>query len=298
MLDIDLTGLQASKRAEGSCKGYFAGERNQYGRQLVRVSVPTYHETILSRLYPGNQGGSPLLKPAVTHVQAFLNLESEQRQRTILRTDAGLGTDDNVKWSLWAQYQILMKGYSGSRARSFAELLSEADWHKAPANGDRWIARAPKPLRFGKRLNVFVLRWPGKQRMHYGTLLSSLIQLSPDSTWALYDGRGAAEIEIKADKQGLRLPKRRKKSFAAQEGLILLTDLAHNILSWVHHWVLEKTSFADFGTERIVDELLCIPGQVEFMEGKLHKVALLKSHPYADEMRLILQNLLHFFEIS
>ena len=104
------------------------------------------------------------------------------------------------------------------------------------------------------------------------------------------------EIEIKADKQGLRVPKRRKKSFRAQEGLVLLTDLAHNILSWMHHWVLKDSLFTDFGTKRIVDELMCIPGRVEFMDGKLHKVALLETHPYADDMRLVLKELLDFFE--
>ena len=65
------------------------------------------------------------------------------------------------------------------------------------------------------------------------------------------------------------------------------------------HW--RKTGLGmhqDILVSQCLDELLCIPGQVEFVEEKLHKVALLKSHPYADEMRLILQNLLNFFEIS
>jgi len=87
------------------------------------------------------------------------------------------------------------------------------------------------------------------------------------------------------------------KSFTAQEGLILLTDLAHNILSWTHHWVLEGSPFADFGAQRMVDELMCIPGRVEIMGDKLQKVALLETHPYADSMRLILGQLLNFFDI-
>ena len=48
----------------------------------------------------------------------------------------------------------------------------------------------------------------------------------------LYDERARIETEIKADKGGLLLPKRRKKQFEVQEALILLTDLAHNILAW------------------------------------------------------------------
>ncbi|MCP4935334.1 MAG: hypothetical protein GY927_14320 [bacterium] len=294
LLDLDLTGLQASRRAEGSCKGYCSGKRNRYGRQLVRGSVPTYHETLWSSLHPGNQPGGATLKPSVEKIQTFLGVTKAQRQRTIIRTDAGLGTDENINWLLWGSYQVLMKGYSGTRAVSLARQVDGKAWIQDP-HGTRWIAWALNPPRFGRRVNVFVLRWPGKKGMRYGILLSTLLPLKPLATWHLYDGRGAAEIEIKADKQGLRLPKRRKKSMAVQEGLILLTDVAHNLLSWMHHWVLEETPFRGFGTARIVDELLTIPGQVVIKEGKLHKVALLKSHPYAESMRSILQNLLDFF---
>ena len=59
-----------------------------------------------------------------------------------------------------------------------------------------------------------------------------------------------------------------------------------------------KTPFADFGTYRIVHELFGIPGTVEFKEGKLRKVALLKMHPYAHSVCPVVQNLLDFFAIS
>jgi len=48
--DIDLTGLRASIRAQGSTKGYFCGQRNAYGRQAVRASAPHYHETLYLKL--------------------------------------------------------------------------------------------------------------------------------------------------------------------------------------------------------------------------------------------------------
>ena len=41
LLEVDLTGLRASKRAERSTKGYFSGSRNKTGRQLLRTSAPT-----------------------------------------------------------------------------------------------------------------------------------------------------------------------------------------------------------------------------------------------------------------
>lgn len=294
MVDIDPTGLLASRHAEGSRKGYIAGEINRYGRQLARISVPTYHENLYSVLYPGNQQASTMLKPALMTVQEFLNLNQEQRQRTIVRSDASLGTDRNINWLLWLGYQVLMKGFSGSRAASFAQRLNENEWYEDLPR-KRWIAWAPDPPRYGRRINVFALRWQGKDKMRHGTLLSTLLQLEPLPTCRLHDGRGAMEVEIKADKQGLHLSKRRKKSFHAQEGLALLNDLGHNLLSWTHHWVLEDSPFADFGTKRMVDELMCIPGRVEIMDGKLRKVALLETHPYADSMCLILGNLLDYF---
>lgn len=295
MIDIDPTGLLASRRAQGSRRGYISGKRNQYGRQVAHLSVPTYHETLYSLLYPGNQQAAPTLKPAITTTQQYLALGRDQRQRTIIRSDASLGTDGNINWLLWSNYQVLMKGFSGNRATRLAKKLSDADWQEDPPR-QRWIAWAPGPPRFARRINVFVLRWQAKNSIRYGTLLSTLLELEPLPTWRLHDGRGAMEVEIKADKQGLHLPKRRKTSFAAQEGLILLTDLAHNLLSWLHHWLLEDTPFASFGPKRMVNELMCIPGRIEIMDGNLQKVALLETHPYADSMRLILRSMLDLFD--
>jgi hypothetical protein len=295
LLDVDPTGLPAARRAQGSRKGYFAGKRNQYGRQLARVSVPTYHETLCSVLYPGNQAHSTLLKPSMHVVEDLLGPDRQQPHQTIVRIDAGLGTDANLNWLLWRDYQVLAKGFSASRARAFAGRLTDSAWIADPPRR-RWIALAPKPPRFARRIRIFVLRWQAKQGLRHGSLLCTLPDLEPLSAWRLHDGRGAVEVEIKADKQGLRLPRRRKHSFPAQEALILLTDVAHNLLSWVHHWTLEETPFDDFGTQRMVDELLTIPGRIEFKGGRLHKVALLETHPYADPMRLILEKLLDHFD--
>ena len=45
-IDMDLSALPASKRAEHSKKGYVANQKNQYSRQLARVLVPTPKPTI------------------------------------------------------------------------------------------------------------------------------------------------------------------------------------------------------------------------------------------------------------
>lgn len=74
MLGIDATGLFASRYAQGSRKGYIAGEINCYGRQLARIGAPTYHENLYSELYPGNQQAAPTLKPTLLASLLFCTL--------------------------------------------------------------------------------------------------------------------------------------------------------------------------------------------------------------------------------
>lgn len=54
ILDADLTGLPAGKRAEQSVKGYFSQPKNRRGRKPRRVLASQYGEIVLDALYPGN----------------------------------------------------------------------------------------------------------------------------------------------------------------------------------------------------------------------------------------------------
>ena len=70
---------------------------------------------------------------------------------------------------------------------------------------------------------------------------------------ACYHGRGGAEVEqFRNDKGGLSLAARRKQSFLAQKGFILLTDLAHNLLADFYHRGLVGSRFETYGLKRIV----------------------------------------------
>jgi len=292
LVDYDATGLLIAPNAEGSEKGYFTGHRNRSGRQLVRIATPTYHETLGSFLYPGSCRAFTTLKAAMSDLEQRLPWSPQQRQRIIMRSDAGIGTDANINWLLWRHYQVLTKGFSHTRAAAQARLITNPQaWIRDP-DQDRWIAVAPAPPRFGRRADVYVLRWPFASGFRHGTLIHTVPGLSPFGAWHLCDGRGAAEVEIQADKQGLQLPKRRKHKWAAQMILILVTDLAHNLLAWFHAALLADGPCADFGALRIAQDLLTIPGRLEFKGGQLHKVALLATHPYADPMRTALSELL------
>lgn len=77
-----------------------------------------------------------------------------------------------------------------------------------------------------------VLRWRNhKGEFKYATVLCSVLTWSISQVIDYYDDRGSCETEIQADKGGLKLCKRRKKQLAAQEALVLLTDIAHNLLA-------------------------------------------------------------------
>lgn len=293
-IDIDLTGLRASAHAQGSTKGYFSGKRNAYGRQVVRASAPHYRETLYSKLQVGSQHGAAVLKSTMRAVQNLLHWTPEQCRRVLLRTDAGLGTDSNINWALTHHFQVLMKGYSGKRALACAKQITAKDWYTL--RDQRWVACVPQAPRYARRTQTLVLRWVTENgETKHATLVHSLLDRDWHTIPDLYDGRGAVESEIKMDKSGLLLPKRRKHQFAAQEALVLLTDLAHNLLAWLHPWMLADSRFAKVGPVTLVNDVLCMPGEIILKGEKLYMVALWETHPYAPEMQVCLPKLLAHF---
>lgn len=297
ILDTDLTGLPASRHAQLSEKGYFSAARNSYGRQLVRVSAPAYHETLLSMIYPGSQNGSTTFKSSVRAVQNMIEWTRDQRRCIVWRTDGGLGTDENINYALAHDYQVLMKGYNGKRAKACTRQIADADWYAL--REDRWVAIVPHAPRYARRTQTLLLRWlTESKQMQYATLVHSLLDQDWHNIPALYDGRGAMETEIKADKSGLLIPKRRKKRAAAQEALILLSDCAHNLLAWTRAWMFADSRFANFGPIGLINDVLSIPGEVIIKGGQLHMVALRESHPYAAEMTVCLAKVLQHFGIA
>jgi hypothetical protein len=89
---------------------------------------------------------------------------------------------------------------------------------------------------------------------------------------------------FRADKSGLHLSHRRKHRMNAQEGLVLITDLVHNLLAEFEHRALAGTAFAGCGPKRIIRALLAMPGQLDFAGGELKRIALLTAHPRAREI--------------
>jgi hypothetical protein len=262
--------------------------------QLARVHAPQYHETLFSRIYPGKQDSAPTYVPLLEALEPCLHLTNVQKKRTVLRSDAGFGSDANVDRALDAQWQILAKGKGGRRPHAYARAIAAEDWQSL--GQERWVAPAVAAPVYLRPTQHLVLRWQTEKGVvNYSTVVCSVMEWDPPQIIAYYDDRGACETEIQADKGGLRLERRRKKRLAAQEALILLTDIAHNLLAWTAHWMLTDELLASFGCTRLVEDVLCLPGRLCFCNGRLVEVQLNRRHPHAELIAVALTRLLDHF---
>ena len=169
VVEVDLTGLRASKRAEGSTKGYFSGERNATGRQLLRVSVPQYKEILFEKLYAGNTTSCEVLKESIRELERILSLaeERQKRRRTLVRLDGGFGTDANLNWLMWRGYEFIAKGYGGKRANKLAKSVPEDGWRQGPTKSQ--LLGVPARAHRYARKSKTVVR-PGSMRRASPTL--------------------------------------------------------------------------------------------------------------------------------
>ena len=244
-----------------------------------------YRESLISQLYPGWQHSSNCLQPAVEAFEGQLNLPPEHRHKLVWRLDGGFGGDQNVEYLLGRGYHVLAKGASNRRAAKLAAQVKR--WRALRA--DKVVGQVPTPEPFSRPVQTFVTRTQVGQRTRlaylYGTLPGSGVQ-----TARLYDQRGGAETEFRADKSGGgHLHKRRKHKRDAQEVWIHLTDMAHNYFSWFAGHILADSRFEGYGPLRINRDLMHVPGLVEIRDAQLLSVKLLKSSPYARDLLACLE---------
>ena len=239
-----------------------------------------------SDLFPGNRTTVTCLKPAVLAVETSLDLRPEQRKRTVYRLDGGAGSDEKLTWLIQRGYHIIAKGFSGKRAYALAQQVSRWDAYDATC----WLGSVSSPIDFGKPVQVVVKKRLHKNEWKHSYYVTTLPFSSKQAFMARYNLRGGAEVEqFRADKSGLFLSSRRKQSFEAQKAIVLLTDLAHNLLADFHHRALADSQFADWGLKRIVRDLLAIPARLRFRQSQLYRIDLLAAHPYSQELRICLE---------
>jgi hypothetical protein len=258
LLDVDMSGLPCGKKAAFASKGYFAKQRNRRGRQLGRVLATRYEEVVVDQLFEGTTQLTTALQPLLQAAERTLALDERKRARTLVRIDAGGGSLDDVNWLLSRGYQVHCKDYSHRRAQRLVQSVQH--WVDDPKVAGRqvgWVEiAAPEYVRPVQRIAVRCRKSNGQWGV--GILISTLdaaavlaLIQAPARSQAdlaavllayvyLYDQRGGGvETSFKGDHQGLGSTKRSKKRFEAQQMVMLLGTLAHNVVIWARRWLTQ-----------------------------------------------------------
>jgi hypothetical protein len=200
-----------------------------------------------------------------------------------------------MDFALDEDWQVLSKGYAAGRTGSLARKAANADWDELGRM--RWVTIAPGAPTYLRPVQYLLLRWKTELGdFKHATVICSVLDWSLSEVIAHYDDRGACETEIQANKSGLKICKRRKHRLAAQEALILLSDVAHNLHAWSMQWMQLQGSLSALGTLRMTEDILAMPGCLIFdRKGHLVEVRLNKLYPHVDQIADGLRNLLEHF---
>lgn len=306
LLDIDTDGRPCGRKAAFATKGYFARRPNRRGRQEGYVLASWYEEIVIKRLFSGTTQLTTALQPLIEAAEQTLELTAEKRQRTLLRIDSGGGSVDDVNWMLERGYQVHCKDYSGKRAESLAESVSE--WIDDPRNTGRQVGWVTKETTlYCRPVHRIAVRCPKNNgQWAVGVILSTL---SPEQVLALtnqpaeriqdplavllayvyfYDLRGGGvETEIKEDKYGLGTARRNKKRFEGQQMICQLEVLAHNFLIWARHWLAPSCpKVAKLGLLRMVRDVLQVSGLIVLSQiTGIQQIILNPADPLAKELQ-------------
>jgi hypothetical protein len=300
LLDVDLSGMPCGPKAAAATKGYFANARNRRGRQLGRVLATRYGEIVTDQVFAGTTSLVTALRPLVEAAEQVLGLDERRRSRTILRIDAGAGSVDEINWLLARGYHIHTKDYSRQRARKLGQSVTQwLDDPQIPGRQVGWVNIPPTD--YIREVRRIALRWRKKNRQwEYAVVISSLNarevieetgqprecvldhQAVTLAYVRFYDQRGGGvETAFKDDKQGVGLTKRSKKRIAAQQMLVLLSALAHNVIVWAREWLrAHEPKVRRYGVQRLVRDVFHISGfLVRNRRGRLIKIILNQRAP-------------------
>jgi len=301
IVDVDMSGMPAGRKGEGVTKGYICGKKGQRGRQLGRVLATLHDEVVVDRLYSGKTQLERSLQELVTAAEEVLDLDFVRRPRTVVRVDGGGGRDADVNWLLERGYHILIRVKNWKRSLKLARSVTK--WHLDPKMPGREVGWVEKPHTYVRPTRQLAIRKRKKDgSWHYRVLVFTLsdemlfwlarqpvpqaptaAQIPLAATYA-YDLRGGGvETSIKSSKQGLGLTKRNKRRFAAQEMLVLLAQLAYNLVVWTRNELARQDSrLCQFGILRMVRDVFHIPGCFELdAQGYVVSITLNKAHPLA-----------------
>jgi len=299
ILDVDMSGLICGAQAEGAEKGYFPNQKGKRGRQLGRVVASRYDEVVVDRLFTGKRQLNSSLPDLVCAAEEVLELDATRRQQTLIRIDSGGGKADHINGLLTRGYSILVKSTNWRYARQQAEKVET--WIPDLRRPDRELAWCPEPLELEGDTQQLLIR---KHTRNGDYKISLVVAHLPDTLLSeqtampldtdpnrlaalayLYDQRGGGvETQFKNGKQGLGLHRRNKKSFSAQAMLVLLAQLAHNLMIWMRNTLaaVAHPRFRKYGVLRLVRDVCQIAGHIVFDEqGNIREIRLNQHHPLA-----------------
>ena len=300
VLDVDLSPLPASRHAEGSERGYMGRCRSKTGRKLVRVRAAKYQETVWEEIWAGNTIESlALLQAVLEQAEQRLGLAGDsaeaqtKRARTEIRLDSAWGSDRVITWLLERGYQVTGKFKSTQRVR---KLVQGIDTWQPTSSPGREVASVPKPILFARPLAEYAVRTPSTEKAggyYYAVLFTSLLQRTMQMVVTDYDGRAGMEADLKSDKHGLALAVIRKRRLVAQTVVVLLVELAHNVLIWARGWLAHAAPrLGGYGIVRLVQEVWAVPGRIKLSGEQVQQVWLRRLHPLARDVVLGWQPLL------
>lgn len=292
VLDVDLSPLPASRQAEGSERCYMGRCRSKTGRKLVRVRAAQYQETVWETVAPGRTAESLLvLQEALTQTEQLLGLAGEdeaaqtRRGRVEIRLDSGWGSEALLIWLLARGYQVTGKFKSSSRVRKLVRGITE--WQPTSSPG-REVAPVPTPVPFVRPLAQYAVRTPSQEKAngyYQAVLFTTRTALGMQEVVDHYDDRAGIEADLKSDKGGLGLAVIRKRRLSAQRLVVLLMQLAHNVLIWARQWLAAQAPrLAKCGIVRLVREVWAIPGRVKLGMQVVQRVRLCPDHPRARDV--------------
>ncbi len=301
-VDIDLSALPIGKHAEGAKKGYVAKKQNTYTRQLARLVCGETQEIFSNQLYPGDTRSDAVFKEMLGKLGTVLTLDTaSKRSRVRLRFDAGFGTDANINYALWRGYQLIGKMYMSRRIQKLSATVET--WVSVPTRKGirgREAGWVKQPHRYARRTVQVAVRTPKKDgTWSYAVLVSTDMTATLRDLVLEYDRRsGAPENSFAQDYQALSLRKYRKAGFIAQQVLLLLAELAHNLMIWMKTWFTQAVETPENATEQIQNahrktremlqsrglkrlrrDILAIPGKVCFDGEKVVGIRINPLYP-------------------
>jgi hypothetical protein len=174
---------------------------------------------------------------------------------------------------------------SAGRVRKLVRGINT--WQPTSSPG-REVAEVRTPVAFVRPKAQYAVRTPSKEQeggYYHAVVFTSRTDLDKMGVVEHYDGRAGMEADLKSDKHGLGLAVIRKHLLPAQKMVVLLVELAHNILMWARQWLGEcAPRLHQYGVVRLIQQVWAIPGRVKLTDKGVVRVRLRREHPRARDV--------------